>query len=157
MRPAGLSGRSRSLEWGGAPDCFPAPRTFFLAAPDRRMDALWVGNCRLIHPVSAHARIGGLPDRFSLLHVFGQLRSLCLLSFPLAAVYPVSYCSVSIRGHLVHPGIPMHRRIGSHDTPLERAPDTRQLEYGRRPGIPRCNRFHCMERTLLRDQALRYG
>jgi hypothetical protein len=135
MRPAGLSERTRSLEWVGAPDCFPAPRTFFLAAPDRRMDALWIGNRGLIHPISPHAGIGGLPDRSPLFNVLGQLRSVWLLSFPLAAVYAVSDCPVYLRGHLVHPGISMHRRIGSHDTPLERAPDSPQLEYGRRPGI----------------------
>src|ERR1700722_472569 len=157
MRPAGLCGRTRPLEWIGAPDCSPPPRTFVLAAPDRGMDALWIGNRRLIHPISPHAGIGGLSDHFSLLDVCGQLRSLCLLSFPLEAVYPASDCSVYLRGHLVHPGVSMHRRIGSHDTPLERTPDTCQLEYGRRPGIPRCNRFHCMERTLLRYQALRDG
>ena len=42
------------------------------------------------------------------------------------------------------------------DTPLERAPDTHQLEYGCHPGIRSCDHSHRMERTLLRDQALRY-
>jgi hypothetical protein len=141
MRRAGLCGRTRPLEWMGVRDCSPPPRTFFLAAPDRWMDALWIGYRRLIHPVSPHAGIGGLSDRFSLLNVCGQLRSLCLLSFPLAAVYPVSDCSVSLRGHLVHPWVSMHCRIGSHDTPLERAPHTPQLEYGRRTGIRRGRSF----------------
>src|SRR3984957_2536604 len=98
MRPAGLCGRTRPLEWIGAPECSPPPRTFVLAAPDRRMDALWIGNRRLIHPVSSHAGSSRLPDRFPLLHVFGQLRSVRLLSFPLATVYPASDCSVYLRG-----------------------------------------------------------
>ena len=124
-----------------APDCSPAPRTFFLAPPDRRMDALWIGNCRLLHPISPYAGTGGLPARSPLFNVLGQLRSVCLLSFPLAPVYPVSFCPVSISGIFVHSGGSMHRRISSHDTPLERAPDTPQLEYGRRPGIRRLRSF----------------
>ena len=44
--------------------------------------------------------------------------SFCMpLSFPLGAVYAVSDCSVYLRRHLVHPGISMHRRIGSHRAP----------------------------------------
>ena len=156
MRPVGLSGRTRSLEWMRASDCSPAPRTFFLAPPDRRMDALWIGNSRLVHPISSHAGTGGLPARSHLFNFFGQLRSVCLLSFPLAAVYPVSFCPVSISRVFIHSGRSMHRRISSHDTPLERAPHTPQLEYGGRPGVRSYNRSHRMERTLLWNQALRY-
>ena len=156
MRPVGFSGGTRSLEWIRAPDCSPATRTFFLAPPDRGMDALWPGNRRLIHPISSHAGTGGLPARSTLFYVLGQFRSVCLLSFPLAAVYPVSFCPVSISGIFVHSGRSMHRRSSSHDTPLERAPDTHQLEYGCRPGVRSYNRSHRMERTLLWNQALRY-
>src|SRR5580698_1513750 len=101
MRPRGFGGRTRSLEWTSAPDCSPASRSFFLAAPARRMGAVWTGNGRLVHPISSHAGSSGLPGRFPLFHVFGQLCSICLLSFPLAPVYPVSFCLVSIRGILV--------------------------------------------------------
>ena len=114
-----FSGRTRPLEWWCVPDRAPAPRTFFLAAPDRRMDALWSGNRRLLHPISSHAGTGGLPTRSRLFHVLSQLPFVCLLSFPLAAVYPVSVCPVSICGILVHSGSSMHRRISSHHTALE--------------------------------------
>jgi hypothetical protein len=67
----GFSGRIRSLEWIGAPDCSPAPRTFFLAAPARRMDALWIGNSRLVHPISPYAGTGGLPARSTLFYIPG--------------------------------------------------------------------------------------
>ncbi len=72
MRRAGLSGRRRSLEWVCAPDCFPTPRTLLLASPVRRMGALWVGDCRLLYPISPHAGSSGLSDRLPLLHVFGS-------------------------------------------------------------------------------------
>jgi hypothetical protein len=156
LRPTVLGRRTLSLEWTRAPDCSPPPLTLFLAAPDRRMDALWTGDRRLLHPVSPHAGSSGLPGRFPLLDVFGQLRSVCLLSFPLAPLDSLSVCPVSISRTLVHPGIPMHRRIGSYCAPLGRAPDTPQLGHGRRPGIRRCDHSHRMECTLFRDQALRH-
>src|ERR1700679_228044 len=73
MRPAGFSGRTQSLEWIRAPDCSPAPRTIFLAATARWMDALWIGNSRLVHSISSHAGRSGLPGRFNLFAVFNSL------------------------------------------------------------------------------------
>ena len=74
------------------------------------MDALWTGNRRLLHPISSHAGTSGLPGRSPLFNVRGQLRSVCLLSFPLAPFYPVSFCPFSIGGILIHSGRSVHCR-----------------------------------------------
>src|ERR1700722_2343274 len=54
IRPTGAIGETRSLELMRAPDP-PTPRTFVLAAPDRRVVTLWTGNRRFLHPLSPHA------------------------------------------------------------------------------------------------------
>jgi LytS/YehU family sensor histidine kinase len=89
MRPVGFSQRTRPLNWMRAPDGSPAPRSFFLAPPDRRMDALWRGNRRLLHPISPYAGSSGLPGRFLLFHVLGQLHSLCTVVSALIALHLV--------------------------------------------------------------------
>ena len=94
MRPVGFSGRARSLEWMRAPDY-----------PQRRAPSFWplqIGGWTLYGLATAVSYIpfrhmreaGGLPGRSPLFNVFGQLRSVCLLSFPLAPFYPVSFCPV---------------------------------------------------------------
>jgi hypothetical protein len=62
MRPNGVRTRVPSIEWRGASDCFPSPRTFVLAPPDRRMVAIRIGNSDLLHSISPHARPSVLPN-----------------------------------------------------------------------------------------------
>src|SRR5208282_3988968 len=118
MRSADFSGSIQSLEWMRAPDCATAPYSPFLAPPDRRMDTLWTGNSRVLHPISSHAGTGGLPGRSSLFNFYGQLRSVCLLSFSLAPLYRVSFCPSSISRILIHSGCSLHCCLGSDCAPL---------------------------------------
>lgn len=156
MRPNGVRTRVPSIEWRGASDCFPAPRTFVLAPPDRGMVAIRIGNGGLLHSISSHARPSVLPNSIGLYDVLGELRFVRLLSHSLAPDYKVNFCPPYLSGSLVYFGRHMHRFIGSDRAPLGRHPDTHELEYRCCPSLRTYDRADRMELALLRDQALRY-
>jgi hypothetical protein len=65
----------------------PMPRTFFLAAPNQSMDALWIGDRNLLHPFSPHAGTDRLQGGFSLHCLLNQRRCPCIVSIPLAQTF----------------------------------------------------------------------